>query len=168
MKLVLPSTEYESSYMDALREAENETQDTKLRKPAMGQSFADFVRIFFNEMNPETVPPGYVPTTMFWLIDNNTFIGRLQIRHSLTESLFNYGGHIGYYIRSSMRNKGYGSAMLKLGLSEAKKMGFTEVLVTCDEDNLGSQKIIEKNGGELENTIDNPGHPRKHRYWITV
>jgi predicted acetyltransferase len=43
------------------------------------------------------------------------------------------------------------------------------VLVTCLEDNLTSARIIEANGGELENVIEDPvGRGRLRRYWIAL
>ena len=41
------------------------------------------------------------------------------------------------------------------------------VLVTCDEDNVPSARVIERCGGTMENVLDNPeGGPRKRRYRI--
>jgi predicted acetyltransferase len=43
------------------------------------------------------------------------------------------------------------------------------VLVTCLEANLASARIIEANGGELENAIAGPaGRGRLRRYWISL
>ena len=61
--------------------------------------------------------------------------------------------------------------MLALALKEAKKMGLKRVLITCDDINYGSAKVIENNGGVLENIVENniDGeiiHTR--RYWIDL
>jgi len=43
------------------------------------------------------------------------------------------------------------------------------VLVTCDDDNVGSIKAIEKNGGILENVVTAPELDRpKRRYWFEL
>jgi len=43
------------------------------------------------------------------------------------------------------------------------------VLLTCDEDNLGSKRIIEQHGGKLENAIEVDGErAKKLRYWINI
>jgi predicted acetyltransferase len=60
-----------------------------------------------------------------------------------------------------MRQKGYGNTILKLGLKKAKELGFDKLLLTCDETNISSNKIIIKNGGVLESTING-----RKRYWI--
>jgi len=45
-------------------------------------------------------------------------------------------------------------------------MGITDILITCDDDNIGSQKIIEANNGILQDTIDNERGVLTRRYWI--
>ena len=49
-------------------------------------------------------------------------------------------------------------------------MDFGKVLLTCDDNNIGSAKIIEANGGILENIIkgEKDGESKKRRYWITI
>ena len=172
MELKLPSVKYKESYLQALIEAEtdNDKAGTKLQKPKDGESFEDFVEHFSDERKGLNLPEGYVPATMFWLIDNNEFIGRIQIRHELTEYLAGYGGHIGYYIRPPKRKMGYGKKILEMALVEAKKMGFEKVLLTCNDDNMGSWKIIEANGGVLESIMEpeKEGEKKKRRYWITI
>jgi predicted acetyltransferase len=79
------------------------------------------------------------------------------------------GGHIGYEIRPVKRRQGYGTEILRLGLEKARELGLRKVLVTSDEDNIGSRKIIEHNGGIFENAIEIEGDPvQKLRYWIDI
>lgn len=169
MKLILPTIQYKQSYLEAVEEGKDETQVTRIDKPEEGQSFEEFVKRQLGRAEGLYLPEGWVPCTELWLIDNNKFIGRINIRHSLTEFLLRVGGHIGYWIRPSERNKGYGKEILRLALPEAKKLGIKKTLITCDETNLGSQRIIETNGGALENIVDmGDNDPRKMRYWITL
>jgi predicted acetyltransferase len=51
--------------------------------------------------------------------------------------------------------------MLAAALPIARALGIDRVLVTCDADNVGSQRTIEKNGGAFEDQRAN-----KLRYWI--
>jgi len=172
MELVLPSSSYKESYLGALEEAKNDPGNkiSKLQEPKEGESFDDFVAHFYDEMIGLNLPEGYVPATMFWLVDNGQFIGRVQIRHELTNYLSKRGGHIGYYIRPTKRKMGYGKKILELALLEAKKMGFEKVLLACNDDNVGSAKIIEANGGILENIVEGEkeGEKKKRQYWITI
>lgn len=90
-----------------------------------------------------------------------------SIRHRLNEHLLRIGGHIGYGIRPSERNKGYATMQLALALDKAKEMGLTRVLLTCDKYNIGSAKTIINNGGILdsEDIIDGI---EIQRYWIEL
>ena len=79
------------------------------------------------------------------------------------------GGNIGYGIIPSKRGLGYGTKALKLTLEKAKELGLKKVLLTCNSTNIGSKKVIEANGGLLENEIlGEEGKPNKLRYWIEL
>lgn len=59
--------------------------------------------------------------------------------------------------------------MLRIALPWAIELGLERVLITCDESNVASIRVIEKNGGVLSDTREmGPGRPRKRRYWITL
>lgn len=77
------------------------------------------------------------------------------MRHRLTEALRRYAGHIGYGVRASEQGKGYGTLMLKLALERARELGIKQVLITCDDDNMASARVIEKNGLALQDRIVN-------------
>lgn len=113
---------------------------------------------------------GRVPDSVFFCLDveRNIFVGAVNIRHYLTESLLYTGGHIGDGIRPSERRKGYATAMIGLALVECKKLGITRVLMTCDKDNIGSAKSIRNNGGVLENEVINEEGLWEQRYWIDL
>lgn len=169
MKLVLPSVKYQKSYLQALEEGEGEVSRTLLSKPKEDESFVEFVKNLKDQAKGLNLPEGFVPATELWLVDNGEFIGRASIRHSLNPHLLKLGGHIGYYIRISKRGKGCGKEILRLALLEAKKMGLSNILITCDATNTASAKIIKDNGGVLENIIDvGENLPRKCRYWIKL
>ena len=53
-------------------------------------------------------------------------------------------------------------------LIEAAKCGLSKILITCNEPNIASAKVIEKNGGVLEKIIPHPGFPNVKRYRINI
>ena len=116
------------------------------------------------------LPEGWVRCSTLYLIqEDGKILGKSSLRHELNDLLRTIGGHIGYIIRSDERQKGYGTAILKLTLEKAKALGLDRVLVTCDEDNVASRKIIEKNGGVLKDTFqENEMAVPKRRYWIEL
>jgi predicted acetyltransferase len=125
------------------------------------RSFRRFVDSLLDEALPETSrKPGYVPCTYLWIVDSESFLGSLAIRHELNDFLLNEGGHIGYSVRPSARCRGHASNALADALPLAKDLGISRVLITCDEDNIGSRATIEKNGGVYEDSRNG-----KRRYW---
>lgn len=84
------------------------------------------------------------------------------------EYLKTRGGNIGYSVRPSDRLKGYGTDILSQALYECRKLGLERVLVTCDQDNEGSRKIIKHNGGVYANYHDDGDGNIVERYWITL
>lgn len=169
MRLAKPDVKFKDSYLEAFEESRDESGIVRLEGPKAGQTFEQFVKIKLDQAKGKNLPKDFVPATELWLADKGEFIGRISIRHTLNENLRRLGGHIGYWIRPIKRKMGYGRQILKLALIEAGKLGITKILVTCDETNTSSCKIIEANGGVLENTVENgKGNPSKRRYWITL
>ena len=116
------------------------------------------------------LPRGFVPFNTFWLVKDETrILGFCNLRHRLNFSLSIEGGHIGYAIRPSERRKGYGTQQLQLLLDECRKLKYEQVLITCDFDNIGSQKIIENNGGIRSGEAISPRSFKKvFQYWIKL
>lgn len=110
-----------------------------------------------------------VPDSTFFCLDEDRdiFVGAVNIRHTLNENLLLHGGHIGDGVRPSERRKGIATKMIGLALEECRKIGLTKVLMVCDQDNIGSAKSIQNNGGILENEIENEG-VIEQRYWIEI
>ncbi len=164
-QLLKPSLEYKDSFIEATKEFDASDENFYLH----GQRFdGDFDKLLLKIKEREegkSLPADRVPQTELWFVEDGKLIGWTKIRHRLNKKLLLEGGNIGYSIRPSARNQGYGTRILELALAEAKRMGIEKVLVTCDDDNVGSAKIIEKNGGVLENKIENEGK-LKRRYWI--
>lgn len=131
-------------------------------------SFAQMVEKWTEEKSDAIYEKGLVPATTYFLVDEIGYIyGCLNFRYELNEYLLKAGGHIGYGIRPSWRQKGYATRMLEAGLDKCREAGLTKVLITCDEDNIASAKTIEKCGGVLENMIQD-GNVFKKRYWVSL
>jgi len=161
------------SYRAALEEfnASNAAIDILHDPDEFDQWKATIFEYFEDHRMGRNLPEGYVPDSTFWLVDGDTYLGTGNIRHRLTPELEQFGGHIGYAIRPSYWNMGYGTLQLRLLLAEAAKLGLTHVLLTCDESNLASARVMEKCGGVWQDTIEQAigGPPRRtRRYWIAT
>jgi predicted acetyltransferase len=165
LRLVLPHFRYKTTYIDAMREFEKEKGFIEWNFWALENDFEGFIQMLREK---ETQPhQGASPETVFWSMVDDEFVGRISVRHDISfGNLINYGGHIGYDIRPSARNKGYGTEQCRLGLEYAFTMGIERVLITCDDNNIGSIRIIEANGGVLENKVDNNKPVLTRRYWV--
>jgi predicted acetyltransferase len=156
MELIVPTKKYKDSFLEAFVEFSkaDEVGFWKLEGMEMPPTIEEYIDLINSFSKGENLFPGWVPATTYWLIDNDEFIGHINIRHTLNDGLKKIGGHIGYAIRPPKRQQGYGKEILKKGLPKAKAIGIKQALVTCDDNNIGSKKIIETNGGIFEKTHD--------------
>ena len=117
----------------------------------------------------DTVPKGLVPSSTYLGVreKDNYIVGMIDIRHYMNEYLTQVGGHIGYGVRKTERNKGYAKQMLKLALEKCKELKIKKVLITCDEDNIASEKVILSANAKLED-IRNVDGENKKRFWIEL
>ena len=93
-------------------------------------------------------------------------------RHRLSSRSLREGGHIGYEVPPLRRGRGYGKLFLRLALARAMTKGLTRILITCNEENEGSRRIIESAGGKLENRVvsSEPANEGRivNRYWFEL
>jgi predicted acetyltransferase len=106
-------------------------------------------------------PAGWVPATAMWVVEGEEYLGRVSVRHRLTDDLLTWGGHIGYGVRPSARRRGVASFALGAVLPLCHALGIDRALVTCDVDNAASRRTIERNFGVYEDTRQG-----KLRYWV--
>lgn len=115
----------------------------------------------------DTVKDGLVPESTYAYIDESgCIIGMISIRHRLNKELYEKGGHIGYSILPSKRQQGHATRMLELALEVSRdELYINPVLITCDKNNVASEKVILTNGGIFENERESNGEVMK-RFWV--
>jgi predicted acetyltransferase len=135
-----------------------------------GMSFRRYLEVLREHERGENLPATHVPSTFLFAFAGTSIVGRVTIRHALNSYLERYAGHIGYVVVPEYRRRGYATAILAQSIQIAREMlGLKRVLVTCDDDNVGSIRTIEKNGGVLENVVTDPnGGKPKRRYWVAT
>lgn len=173
LKLVQPSVRYRASFLAAYEECSSVEKNDWIYLGPDGNE--DLIYNRFDEYvetlheREHTAPSHFVRGRAYWALADNEIVGRIGLRFELNDFLSNYGGHIGYIVRPSARRRGVASAMLAQVLATPKAQHIGRLLLTCDEDNTASERVIRKNGGVYESMVYPVGRRLgKKRFWITV
>ncbi|GIJ43279.1 hypothetical protein Val02_01650 [Virgisporangium aliadipatigenens] len=175
--LVLPAVEFHASFLGAMAEFQAEGRGSaddltmigdEIREHAPLWTSPDAFRGYVLGLRAQALeetprPEWMVPDTTLWWVDGVVYLGRVSIRHRLSERLRLVGGHIGYDVRPSARRRGHATAMLRAALPVARGLGIDSALVTCDVTNVASRRVIEANGGVLEDEREGT-----LRYWVST
>jgi predicted acetyltransferase len=157
--LTAPTTAVRDSFVEAARDLRDEGWLPDFPVDEVAADFADYVRRTLDEKEFWGVP-----ISTFWYVAGPDYLGTLVIRHRLTAELLRNGGHIGYHVAPRHRGQGHATAMLAASLAHCRDvLGISRALVTCDRSNVASRRVIEFNGGVLENIAEG-----ECRYWISL
>jgi predicted acetyltransferase len=172
-ELILPDVRVRESFLAAMREviadgsrSEAAFMGSEQTRYVAERHSPDVFAAYVAEVRADAEPatprrPNFVPQTTWWWVDGDDYLGRISVRHRLNDFLLEVGGNIGYYVRPSRRRQGHATAMLRAVLPHAASLGIESALLTCDDTNLGSRRVIEAAGGVLE---DQRGE--KLRFWV--
>lgn len=173
LKLVEPDKKYIEQYREAYNLILNKVKEGLVKKhdiTFLNPDEVDVIKKHKDSRDINKLPSHYVPSYNYFFVNDDKFIGEIHIRVRLTDNLLKYGGHIGYAINPKYWNQGYGTKLLESGLEKVKELiEENRVLITCDDDNIASYKVIEANGGILENKVENTDCDETfltRRYWI--
>jgi predicted acetyltransferase len=156
-RLTTPTTAVRDSFVEAARDLRDEGW---LPDFPVDEVAADFDGYVQRELSAKEY--WGVPVTTLWYVDGPVYLGTVIIRHRLTPELSKSGGNIGYHVAPRHRGKGHARAMLAAAIGYCRDSpGLTRLLVTCAVSNTASRRVIEANGGTLENVLDG-----ECRYWI--
>ena len=173
LKLIRPNEKYAEQVMQ-YKDAMFENVDSFDGCAGLEETATFSEWIDFENRLKKKYGEGYVPSEVFLAVrcEDDKVVGIIDYRHPLSQFLLKYGGNIGYSIHPAERKKGYAREMLGLMLDICREFGENRVLLTCDKDNIASQKTIVRNGGILENEIvDDVGLSHCgiiQRYWIDL
>ena len=107
------------------------------------------VRMSLNDNLPEHT----VPTNTNWVMLDDMPIGYATLKHYADYKKI--GGHTGLTLLPEYQNKGIGTIVSKeLELIALNELGLNEIIYTSKDENVQSQKSVDKIGGELVSIHD--------------
>jgi predicted acetyltransferase len=165
LELRLPRLDEEQEFLAAHRATSPEVPSF-LHFYEEGMPFARYLDRLRAYAADEHLTANLVPATFRFAFLGPRIVGRISIRHRLNAFLEREGGHIGYAVVPEFRRRGYATEMLGWAVEFGRTtLGLDRLLVTCDDDNVGSIRTIEKNGGVFEDIVVARGKALR-RYWI--
>jgi predicted acetyltransferase len=156
MRFVLPTIEHEHSAVEFIKELHDHSSETNgdggLAYFLENSTYKDWLIKIAKDRDLANIPINRVPQyTYFYSREgDDKIVGIISFRLALNDFLRREGGHIGYSIRPTEREKGYGTAMLRETLAVCGSIGLCNVIICCDKTNLASAGVIKHCGGILD------------------
>lgn len=168
LALIAPSLDLEHHYMAMVREFVDAGEREYIHEDVLfNEGFAAYVDWLTRGERGEL--EGLVPWSACWAVDVDmrAIVGIGSLRHRLSPWMAQFGGHIGYRVRPSMRRRGLGAVLLRLLLDQARLRGIDRALVVCTPENIASQGVLRRNGAVFDGEVSTEGH-RLWRYWVAT
>lgn len=132
-------------------------------------SFAEHLERLRLNREGRSLPPDRVASTLLYGFVGEDIVGTVSLRHTLNDYLRWRGGHIGYAVAPPFRRRGYAGEMFRQSLDFARNVGLTRVMITCDDHNEASWRLLERAGAELEEKFyDDEEQSTARRYWLDL
>lgn len=160
MRIIKPTKKYFDEYLAACKESidNNVTEWLPLQEDEFDSWKDSALRRYKRLETGEGLPLGIPRMVTYWCIEDDRFIGEIQIRPYLTQEVAKDMGHIGYAVRHSCWGKGYGTQILKKSVKKLQALNVTPIYLACHIDNIGSNKVSQKVGFEfVEERINSEG-----------
>jgi predicted acetyltransferase len=137
-------------------------------------TWTDFLRALDEERRGVNLAENRMRAAQLVAEVDGELVGRVSVRFELNGFLVTTGGHIGYAVVPAHRKKGFATEILRQALVVIRAEGVDRVLITCQDDNAGSRRVIENCGGEFESVVPleegqslcNDNGEGVRRYWI--
>ncbi len=167
--LIKPTSEYSGEIMDFRHELiELGSEFSGCGALSNCASADEWIRLVIS--NETTCPQGNVTSSSYIAVrlSDNKVVGIIDLRHHIDHPILRvWGGHMGYTVRPSERRKGYAKEMLRQNLQNCRVRGMDKVLITCERNNIASEKTIRANGGVFEKEVS-VGDGTIKRFWIEL
>lgn len=155
MKLVFPSLLYKEQAIQFINEFKEYKSDINgvgaLDSYLDNSTYEEWLKKVYADIDIANIQKPRVPALTYFYVreDDDKIIGMINIRLALNDFLKKEGGHIGYCIRPTERQKHYATDMLSSALTVCDTLDIKEVILTCDKCNIASANVIKNCNGEL-------------------
>ncbi len=149
MQFIKPNALYFEEYYHACKESHenNITEWIPFELDHYDIWKKQILKVLENYEKGKDIPDGMPITHTWWCVDDKRFIGEIQIRPFLSNEEAQKWGHIAYAVRFTEWGKGYGTKLLRAAVKKINELEVSPIYVVCHKNNIGSIKVIEKNGG---------------------
>ena len=166
MKLEFPELKHKENYEKLIKKWW-ELEDLDEMSPwalFLWKNYEEFLEIT-NEYRINSM--SWVNSDLYFIIDDSEkIVWAIQLRHSLWNPILKeFWWHIWYWIAPEFRRKWYANEALKLLFIKAKEFWLNEILITCEINNIASEKILEKNWWVFERLSE---CGKYKRFWINL
>jgi predicted acetyltransferase len=150
MKICLADMKYLLSYQEYLTECFGDGLQKYQAAALAPKSYLE--NIIAHEQG-QNLPSNTPETASYFCLINDEVVGTIRYRRGSNRLIEQVIGHTGYDTKPSVRGKGVAKYML----SWLQEQVLTEhIIVTCEQNNLASKKVIESCGGKFINQIYSP------------
>ena len=158
MKLVFPTIAYKEKAIEFINEfheygSEVDGSGSLDNFVKAGKSYESWLEKVMADVDVANVDyEKRVPALTYFYVreEDDKIVGMINIGIAENDFIKAEAGHIGYCIRPTERRKHYATRMLAEGVRVCKILHIHDIVVSCDNDNVGSAKTIMNNGGVLD------------------
>ncbi|WP_088329560.1 GNAT family N-acetyltransferase [Lacimicrobium sp. SS2-24] len=152
LKLITPAHHYQPSFQGYIQELGEEERYPFVLDLDATDFEAYLIRLQEIEQGTN-LPTGHMPSSTYWLMEDDELIGVSNLRHGLNDTIRHLGGHIGLSIRPSRRGQGLSKILLQQTIDKASAMGIESLHIHCYRHNTASARMIMACGGVLESEV---------------
>jgi len=145
MKIVPAQIEHLAWYQDFLNEC---FEDGIIKYAIAVKNPKLFLKKVIADSQNENIAEKSPRTSTYFYIENEEILGAIRYRHGTNAFIERVIGHAGYETKPSARGKGVARSMLSWLQRNVLR---DNIIITCETDNIASQKVIESCGASFIN-----------------
>ncbi|MGI8908372.1 MAG: hypothetical protein ACR2IE_18010 [Candidatus Sumerlaeaceae bacterium] len=162
LRLIIPDLEFSATYLAGMREIIGDCPDL-----AADYSVVDIPDQI--ERWKSLAQTSEEARFQYWLMDNDEFIGTVQIRKATSGRIPETSSNIGYFLKPSREDEPTLIRLFELTVEEARILGIRQLVVACGEGDYCIETLIKQMESDLltSATLVNSGQ-RVNRYSIQL